>query len=135
MKSKEDVSAYVTRKDILATFRRDVPRYILPQDVRNKFAVDFKNYVESLTADSLRQRRIQLRHQLDLLFTNVLTDNFEPPLSAYLREQKTELTCFYIDRVNEVELQLTKSLRVASATVPTPVSWKQFWLKLFTEKI
>jgi hypothetical protein len=134
MTLEEASPQFVSRQDILVAFRSDVPKYILPPDVRTKFAGSVESLVQSLSSQSLRQRRTELRSKLNAIFTNVLRGNFEPPLSAYLREQSPEITSFYIDRVNEIEILLTKALHVKSDPIPRPASWNEFWLKLFTER-
>jgi hypothetical protein len=116
-------------------YSEDVPRILLPPDIRSKFGVISENFLESLSRESLRQLRSNLRPHLNVIFEKVLGGAFEPPLSAYLRELPMELICFYIDRIDEMELALSRAASLQADPVPKPVSRKEYWLKLFTQRV
>jgi hypothetical protein len=129
------LSKFVTRDEILTAFRSDVPRYLLPADVRNKYLQECRTFLETLSVESLKARRKALREKLNSIFSNVLTGKYEPPLSAYIRELPAEVLCFYIDRINEIEVELARAARIASDPVLRPGSWREYWLHLLTQRV
>lgn len=131
----KDSTKLISRSDVLSVFRSDIARYLLPPDVVRKYTRPAELFLGSLSIESIQQRRAAIRGKLNTVFENVLTGKYEPPLSAYLRELPDEIVYFYIDRIHTLEVEMARAAHLSTELVPTPPSWKEFWLRLLTQRL